>query len=363
MSMQRIPNYGSFMQAYSLKKMIEGFGHVVFFVDYKIEPSITMRNQPRAWIKCYLKNKKRKWFNKGIINRISQKNNKDKEIMWSCNNLLGLDENYRFNYKADVLVIGSDEVFNCTQLGENVGYSLELFGKNANTSKIITYAASFGDTTYEKIQKYGITKDLTKWLLRINSISVRDENSKEIITKLCKKVPLLNLDPVLVSNIEKENWKKPNLNYQYIIIYGYKNRFSENECVKILEFAKSQNCKVIALGEKQFKYDAYIKCRPDEVLGYFSEAKYIITDTFHGSIFSIINHKKFVSIIRKSTEQSSGNAQKLGFLLKQLNLEERLIDSMEDLSEKLVNDIDYEKVDKIREEEREKTLNYLKEHL
>ena len=99
------------------------------------------------------------------------------------------------------------------------------------------------------------------------------------------------------------------------------------------------------------------------MLGYFSEAKYIITDTFHGSIFSIINHKKFVSIIRKSTEQSSGNAQKLGFLLKQLNLEDRLIDSMEDLSEKLVNDIDYEKVDKIREEEREKTLNYLKEHL
>lgn len=258
-----------------------------------------------------------------------------------------------------VLVIGSDEVFNCTQAGENVGYSPELFGKNARAKKIITYAASFGDTTYDKLQRYGVTDDLMKWVSRINNISVRDNNSKEIITSLCKKTPIINLDPVLVGNIEKLKWKKPDLEYEYIVLYGYEYRFSKEECDKILHFAKSENCKVIALGERQFKSDIFIKCRPDEVLGYFSEAKYIITDTFHGSIFSIINHKKFVSLIRKATPQSSGNRQKLGFLLEQLYLQERLINSIDELSEKMHKNIDYVNVDKIREEERNKTMKYL----
>lgn len=261
--------------------------------------------------------------------------------------------------EVDVLVIGSDEVFNCTQAGENVGYSPELFGKNARAKKIITYAASFGDTTYDKLQRYGVTDDLMKWVSRINNISVRDNNSKEIITSLCKKTPIINLDPVLVGNIEKLKWKKPDLEYEYIVLYGYEYRFSKEECDKILHFAKSENCKVIALGERQFKSDIFIKCRPDEVLGYFSEAKYIITDTFHGSIFSIINHKKFVSLIRKATPQSSGNRQKLGFLLEQLYLQERLINSIDELSEKMHKNIDYVNVDKIREEERNKTMKYL----
>ncbi len=359
MSMHRIPNYGSFMQAYSLKKMIESLDHEVCFVDYQVEPSITKRKRPDEWIKCFIKNKKREWFNRGIIDQILHKEEKEKDIMRSCNGLLEIDENYAFHCKVDVLVIGSDEVFNCTQAGENVGYSPELFGKNARAKKIITDAASFGDTTYDKLQRYGVTDDLMKWVSRINNISVRDNNSKEIITSLCKKTPIINLDTVLVGNIEKLKWKKPDLEYEYIVLYGYEYRFSKEECDKILHFAKSENCKVIALGERQFKSDIFIKCRPDEVLGYFSEAKYIITDTFHGSIFSIINHKKFVSLIRKATPQSSGNRQKLGFLLEQLYLQERLINSIDELSEKMHKNIDYVNVDKIREEERNKTMKYL----
>ena len=138
MSMHRIPNYGSFMQAYSLKKMIESLDHEVCFVDYQVEPSITKRKRTDEWIKCFIKNKKREWFNRGIIDQILHKEEKEKDIMRSCNGLLEIDENYAFHCKVDVLVIGSDEVFNCTQAGENVGYSPELFGKNARAKKIIT---------------------------------------------------------------------------------------------------------------------------------------------------------------------------------------------------------------------------------
>lgn len=93
--------------------------------------------------------------------------------------------------------------------------------------------------------------------------------------------------------------EKPDLEYEYIVLYGYEYRFSKEECDKILHFAKSENCKVIALGERQFKSDIFIKCRPDEVLGYFSEAKYIITDTFHGSIFLLLIIKNLFHLLER----------------------------------------------------------------
>ena len=61
--------------------------------------------------------------------------------------LLGISELRNEKPSVDALVIGSDEVFNCLQTNPKVGYSKELFGYHANTDKIISYAASFGNTT------------------------------------------------------------------------------------------------------------------------------------------------------------------------------------------------------------------------
>ena len=68
--------------------------------------------------------------------------------------LLGIADEMNYNPTVDCLVIGSDEVFNCIQKNSNVGYSPELFGKNNHAKKLITYAASFGNTTLEKLEKY-----------------------------------------------------------------------------------------------------------------------------------------------------------------------------------------------------------------
>ena len=66
--------------------------------------------------------------------------------------LLGITDEMNYNPTVDCLVIGSDEVFNCIQKNSNVGYSPELFGKNNHAKKLITYAASFGNTTLEKLE-------------------------------------------------------------------------------------------------------------------------------------------------------------------------------------------------------------------
>ena len=78
-----------------------------------------------------------------------------------------------------------------------MGYSPELFGKNNHAKKLITYAASFGNTTLEKLEKYKKANEVGALLKKFDAISVRDANSGTIVEQLTGKEPVYNLDPVL----------------------------------------------------------------------------------------------------------------------------------------------------------------------
>lgn len=80
--------------------------------------------------------------------------------------MLGIDKKKRYRSKVDVLIIGSDEVFNCIQNNRDVGYSMELFGKSNRAKRLISYAASFGNATYDKLQQYGVCDELSYLLKR-----------------------------------------------------------------------------------------------------------------------------------------------------------------------------------------------------
>lgn len=363
MSMQRIPNYGSFMQALGLKRMIESLGHEVVFVDYTIAPSVEKRDSKTEKIKCWLKVQRKAFSAKGIgrwlYRKCKGKSLANMDIMFACHNMLGITDVYLYRRKVDVLVIGSDEVFNCTQKGYTVGYSLELFGKNRRAKRVITYAASFGNTTIEKLQAFGIKQEIADLLSDFDALSVRDANSKDIIQELTGIIPEIHLDPALLAGIETYPWQETSIK-DAVILYGYTNRFTEEECQAIMSFAHSKGKKVIALGEEQRLCDIHIRCRPDELLPFFANADCVITDTFHGTIFSVIHHKKFLAIPRATKQGESGNEEKLIHLLKQLHLEERIMHDLNNIQEKMDANIDYQHVERIREREYEKTIDYLR---
>ena len=362
LSMQRIKNYGSFLQAYGLKKVIENMGHSVEFVDYHIEKTVLDDNSG--------KNDK---INKAIkalegnaplfqkIQYIIHKKNFGKKYY----KILGVNDEPNYLPRLDTLVIGSDEVFNCIQSNKNVGYSMELFGKDNNAKKTITYAASFGNTTLEKIKKYNKTEEIAKLLNNINAISVRDENSGKIVKDLTEKEVEYNLDPVLIYDYMNECELIPNLdtNEKYMIVYAYANRISNEEAKYIKLFAKSKKLKVYAIGGPQKCADKFIDCSPFEVLAYFKNAEMIITDTFHGSIFSIINQKRFTTIVRRSQGNSYGNEEKLTDLLRRLNLNDCIVYNINDVEKKIEKKIDYHLTNEIIENERKKTYSYLKNNI
>ena len=359
MSMQRIKNYGSFLQAYALKRTIEKLGHNVEFVDYHVEKPLIEGEKSTKLQKI----KEVFAGDAKLLHKLQYILHKKHFSGYQKG--LNLTEEPNYNPKLDTLVIGSDEVFNLIQSNNNVGYSLELLGKDSRSKKTISYAASFGNTTLEKIQKYNKVEDFKKYLKRLDTISVRDENSRKIVKKLTGKEPRVNLDPVLIYDFKSDKTFSfdRKTSDKYMILYAYNDRISKDEAKKIKEFAKKNNLKLYSIGGAQPYADKFIDCRPYDIFAWFKNAEFVVTDTFHGSIFSIVTNRPFVTIVRKSKGVGYGNEEKLTYLLEKLGQKGRLIDNIDSLENVLREEMDYGKTNQIIKEEQEKTIDYLAEKI
>ena len=369
-SMQRVCNNGSFLQAYGLKKLIESLGHEVVFVDYHVGAPVIQSNKDRvAYWKLRIRNvfidlftncKSLRSLLPGEMKNVAVKRNEYKQEVLP---LLGVSDKRQFNTKVDVLVIGSDEVFNCTQINPEVGFSPELFGYRANAKKVVSYAASFGNTTFKKLLDCKKAAELKGYFEMFTSISVRDNNSFQVIKALTGKDPVINLDPVLMYDFmptvpDKEQRRN------YIVVYAYRSRITSKEENVIKTFAKSQGKRLISVSGEMGWCDEHFKGNPFEVLDLFRHADFAITDTFHGTIFSIINRIKFVTLIRNSMGGVYGNQEKLQDLLDRLKLQERSYSNdTDDFEKRMLANIDYDSTFNMILDERNHTIDYLKDIL
>lgn len=340
LSMQRVNNYGSFWQAYCLKGIIEKSGHEVEFIDILPgeKESITEHRKSFGFSKIkripyYLfQNRKSAIFDDA-----------QKHIL-HCSN----DANYKSDY--DSIIIGSDEVFNCVQKSP-WGFTSQLFGDIDNTN-VNTYAACFGYTTYEAILESGKSNKIINALSNIKNISVRDQNSANIIKLLIEEEPQIHLDPVIVGDLPIDI---PEIkDEKYILVYSYDFRLSDKEVIKqTREYAKKHGYKIISAGFYQDWVDKNVLPTPKELLSYFRNAEFVVTDTFHGTIFSSRMHKQFITVIRDT------NKQKLKDLLERINMEERSYSKGEMLQTKIEQEIDYSEYEKLRIKERNRTDSFL----
>lgn len=363
LSMQRIINYGSFLQACGLKMMLEDLGHVVHFVDYRVEEPLIRRDEKNNTSVLQAKiNKALKalQYDAPFVHRIQYILHK-KQFANKYFSILGIKPEMNYTPELDVLVIGSDEVFNCIQKNVNVGYSLELFGKNNRAKKLVSYAASFGNTTVEKLLKYGKDEEIGTLLQKFDAISVRDSNSRHIVEQLTGRVPEYHLDPVLAYDYMGKCQAIPKMKTKekYLILYAYAGRISAQEADWIRGYARKYDLKIYAIGGAQKYADRFIDCSPFEILAYFQNAEAVITDTFHGTIFSIITKRRFATIIRKSEGISYGNEEKLTDLLKRVGLGSQTATDMNAIEMILSKNVDYSLVGQILQEERTRTMEYL----
>lgn len=352
--MQQVANYGSFLQAYGLKSILKNLGCHVEFIDIVRGVQLQEYRQGKfAKIK------------KGI-QRLNC-HNPLKMVYYSLYLHKRFGREFTpFLYKDntgikhyDAVVIGSDEVFNVAQ-STWFGFSSQLFGEHINADNVISYAACCGATTVEKLRDLGLETTIGSMLKNnFKALSVRDDNSVNLVKELTGINPIKNIDPVLLYSFDADlPVKTPHTGKPYMIIYTYPNRMrNRDEVNAIKSYARANGLEIISMGDYFDWVDTVVVPDPFEVLAYFRDATCIVTDTFHGSVMSIKYNKPFATIVRGM------NSNKLTGLLEQFGLSDRIVSNPSHISGILDTPIDYNQVNILIEKEQQKSIDYLKSNL
>ncbi|MCI8536297.1 MAG: polysaccharide pyruvyl transferase family protein [Hungatella sp.] len=358
--MQKVNNMGSLLQSYGLKRILETVGCEVEYIDIKrIDKDYDL-------LGSYTQDFSQEFGKTGFWGKISRIDKyllnrlKYRKLVIEQNNLfekfrlekLNID---RKSEKYDLCVIGSDEVFNCLNSGY-WGFTSQLFGNVPEAKRVITYAASCGTTKYEDLPDE-IADRIRESFKKISTFSVRDKNTLYFVRNLSDNQVSENFDPVLIydfdNEIEQEDLIK--IPQRYCIVYSYRNRIhNNNEISEIKNFCRVHKLTPIAVGSAQFWIENFIVCSPFQCLKLFKNANFVITDTFHGTIFAAKYTNKFAVLIRDS------NRNKLGDLIERLGIKDHLINNMEELDIVYQTEKDANSIYQIIGREYSRSLEYLK---
>ncbi len=352
LSMQRVINYGSVLQAYSLKNILENISEEeVEFIDIDRSEMVSIHGNVTTkadYTKSQYSIQSAPWL---CIRKIKHKylrKKYERSIKDFQNDTLKLTYQNK-NKQYDLVVIGSDEVFIAVD-----HICLQLYGKVNNAKNIITYAAASGVAEYKNIGK-DVLPEIQKALANIAHMSVRDVHTFNYISKMYQGVILEHVDPVLAGDLRFREHKKVSLQ-KYMVVYAYAERISNIEEIKaIKDFARRRNLKIVCIGGQQLWCDKFIVVDPLTMLDYFYNAEYVVTDTFHGTVFSIINRCRFAVLMRES------NKYKIHDLLEKTETNRQLVDHLDNLPNILEQEIDYKKVDAILDKERKRCISYLED--
>lgn len=353
LSMQRIYNYGSFLQAYALKTLLEQRGHEVLFVD--IEKKTQCNNKKRTKLQRFIG--RVKYIDKFLFRRIQDsKKNEQLNILFKeqQKKYLKLEERNMTSDGCEAVIIGSDEIFNCSPISE-WGITEQRFGKIPGVPNVLSYAASCGYTGMDDLDD-GNIEIIKDSLACMKGISVRDKNTERFVKELISKSPEMNLDPVLIFDFKDEiarGEQEGIPKYPYMVVYAYHNRIdSPNEINAIKKYAKRHGLKTIAIGGSLPWCDEFVVITPFQVLAYFKHAACVVTDTFHGTVISAKLNRPVAVLVRDS------NMNKLDDLLKRLHIGHHKVSDVGQLEQILQFSDNYEECNKIIANECKHTKKY-----
>lgn len=355
-------NYGSMLQAYATQKILDdnNIPNETINIDNNIDFKKGKRNYYLHQIFNYnfikskfgmLKLKLDKKLNKELGKNINIRTKKY-ETFKKKFHLTKPYQTYEELTKlcqerySDVIV-GSDQLWLPVNVVADY-YTLSFVPEEVNK---ISYATSFGVSEIEP--KY---KSLyKKFLDRINHLSVREESGVNIIQNISTNKAKLVCDPTLL--LTKKEWEeivpeKRIIKEKYILCYFLGKNIEHRKFAERLKQETGYIIVSLNHADEYVKYsDTFADIKPynigpSEWINLIKNAEYICTDSFHGTVFSLINNKNFYTFRRyKATNKVSTNSR-IDSLLSIVDLKERLLDGTEEISSILNLEIDYTKVNK-----------------
>lgn len=359
-----VDNYGGILQAVALYRLLSMQGNDVTLI-YKETHQVIWKKILKEILSVIpfhnLKGIKTTNSKKAIQDRKNfHRSFIEKEIFKISKNLHNNKnlEKYMELEKFDAVIVGSDQVWRKAYINDKYykNYFLDFVDKSK--TKKIAYAASFGKDYWEGVEDI---EEISKLLKDFNSVSTREDSGINI----CKKTFGYNhvkhvLDPTLlmkkdfyineiISKYDTSNIKRGGL-VTYVLDEAEEKREVINYIKNSLSINKTHHL-------KGFKHRKTIYTVPQWITS-FAYADFVVTDSFHGMLFSIIFEKNFIVIGNKNR-----GLDRFTSLLRLLQLENRLIFNVKDIKTKNTEDINYNIVNKILDLNINNSYEYLKNSL
>lgn len=274
-------NNGAILQAYALEQMLNELGADTEIVDFRNkdieEPARLIKRKEKINLKTLFKILYRFYRHRKINCFIREKISLSRPVKTER-------ELFALNDKYDYFITGSDQIWNDSHIKGNKCFFLDFV---ENNSKKYAYAASIGgdiNKASETVKLYG------KYIEKYQTISLRESNIKEYFSNLYGHKVRCDLDPVLLLNSDK--WKSiasPRLHKKkYIFMYLVPNsphiRAFANNMAKMYEYAVIDN---------KTSKEYFFNCGIDNFISWIYYAEIVITNSFHGTAFSILFNKDF----------------------------------------------------------------------
>lgn len=355
-------NYGAALQAYALRSKLREMGHDTHIIDYR-NKNIEKKYREKLHVIVSKKQIYLPIYWPSIIKQVQ--NNKFAQSEWRkqyknfrmfLNTILLENKEERLTKEKlsdldyDAFICGSDQIWTSYITGGlDPVYFLDF---NTNALKV-AYAASI-NTKNIPIDEQPYFKEKVK---QLDFVATREATVAEVLGKLCGRDIQSVLDPTLL--LDAKDYEKLLSNKKekekYIFAYFIQEDAKLMKCAQYV--AQKLGYKLIELHyylQKDLEgHNQRADMGPSEFLTYMKHAEFILTNSFHGTIFSILYHKSFYSVYTKDERKDD--------LLKAVDLEKRHINEVSEID--LQDHIDYIQVDKLLSDYRKTSLEFLQDAL
>lgn len=336
-------NYGGMLQNYALQQVLILSGHNPITIDCHPRATLQLlKYNLKSAILFPFSGKRRKFKWNSHIHPLFKSFAANIAMTDYCSSVRS---EIISKHNINAIIVGSDQVWRPKYVNNLYDMFLD-FAKKASVKKM-AYAASFGTDQWEFSPSQ--TKRCRKLISRFDAVSVRENSG----VNLCQKYFGINavkvLDPTLLidqSHYNRltaycQNWHKP-----YLLAYILDSADDKLNLINTIASERNLDTRIISAHDN-------VTITVEEWLTMFRDADYIITDSFHGTVFSIIYHKDFIV-----TVNADRGSDRFNSLLTQINLNNRIWNNDTSL---LKQTIDWNEVDKALTIEREKSFSFLRQ--
>jgi len=357
-TIQKCSNYGADLQAYALGAKLRSIGYDAENIDYVFYKNSRhlYSKKERPILPISLKNRVKEIlfpaasFLRGLKKRrlYIERNRRfgkwfKEHVKVGCE-YRSVESLYVNSPKYDVYMVGSDQVWNPRMNSNIKPYFLDFAPQGV---KCVSYASSFGLSELSGLVFY----KYKQWLKRFTHIGLREKEGVEIVEAMALNAEVKHVvDPTLL--LTASDWGKVAIRPKdaptdkYILLYDL---IASQETVELARrWAAQEGWQVVRIGDGAYG--------PGEFAWLFAHAQSVVTNSFHGTAFAVLDHKPFYSVVPKGMT----NASRIESLLNMLSLQYRLVQAKDAAEISMNGELDWGAIDERLNDARDTSVGFLR---